>query len=156
MDSAEARSCLTHDVPLSNSVVMATLCTIGWWVIVYLSTAGWGAVAAAIAGVPIISYGVWRLAGPRTLWLTEQSLMVRERGRIKEFPLRDVQRVRSGWVPYKGKDLVLVGRGRSVQIVTLTSDTETLRHEVGRRLIEDGVPRDFDGEARRLLGLNGR
>ncbi len=147
----DAREHLTGDVPVSNTAVMATLCLVGWSVLVLLIQPP-AAPLLWVAGAPVVVAVVWLFSGPRYVWLSGDRVGVQERGRRQEMALSDVVGVHRRWIPYKGWDLVLVGRQRTLRIVNLEPETEALRHEIGRRLPEPELQvRDMD--ARVLLGL---
>lgn len=147
----DEREHLTGDVPIWNTAVMATLCLAGWTVLVLLLQPPSAKLLWAV-GVPVVVTVVWLFSGPRYVWLAGDRVVVKERGRQQELALSEVVRVDRRWIPYKGSDLVLVGRHRDVRLVNLEPETEALRHEIGRRLPQPDVQVQ-DQDARVLLGL---
>jgi hypothetical protein len=106
-----------------------------WLVLVLLSFDRTSRLAALCAGAPLVALGAWVVSGP---WLEADALVVKELWRERRLPLREIGSVTTRWVPYKGQDLVLIGRGRSLSLVCLTEDTQPLRFELGRRLQANG------------------
>jgi hypothetical protein len=134
---------------------MAALVVVGWAVFVLLSP--WPNSLRLLAfalGAPLVAPLAWLWAPPRTLWLEGDVLVAKELWREQRLPLREVRSAKSRWMPYKGKNLVFVGRGQRIEVVSLGEDTEPLRFEVGRRLLNNGPSVLEDQGARALLGLS--
>jgi hypothetical protein len=150
-----ARQFVAEDVPVGNTLMMITLVVAGWSVLVLMSS--WTGSVRLLAfglGAPLLAVLAWLWAPPRRLWLEQDVLVAKEPWREQRLPLREVRSARTRWMPYKGQDLVFVGRGQTIRLLSLGEDTAALRFELGRRLLNNGPSVLEDRGARALLGLS--
>jgi hypothetical protein len=93
-------------------------------------------------------------------YIDDDVLVERTGRRVVRLPLREVRHVTSDWIPYRGRVLQVSGGGTRIT-VDVDQTTLDLRHQVGRRVIQNGpsvvessaVKRDLGVDSTRTRGL---
>lgn len=149
--STRSPSHYTEDVPAKDWLALGIMGMAGLIAIGLLAEPPWRSVVLVLSPVALL---LARLVDPpRALWLEGDVLVLKARGRRTRLRLDDLVKIERPWVPFKGDNLVFESNtGDRIELLSLTRETEALRHELGRRLGNRRTVIRMDRRTDALLG----
>lgn len=107
-----------------------------------------------LIGAPVLAVALFLVVPPRRVWLADDQLLVRQRGRTRTLKLEEVKKVSLPFDLKKGKSLFLErSDGTGLMIGRLDSGTVEFRSNLGRELLRLNHGVAVSPEAAPFLGL---